>query len=73
MYFIGGNTGDKVELSDYDMTQEDIRFRRISGVTDIPTESMPSMLQMKAGKYGRKAVDAISNGFNSLYDSVFGD
>ena len=73
VYFIGGNTGDKVELSDYDMTQEDIRFRRISGVTDIPTESMPSMLQMKAGKYGRKAVDAISNGFNSLYDSVFGD
>ena len=73
VYFIGGNTGDKVELADYNMTQEDVRFRRISGVTDLPTESLPSMLSLKAGKYGRKAMDKVSNGFNSLYDSVFGD
>jgi len=72
VYFIGGNTGDKVELSDYSMSQEDVRFRRISGVTDLPTESLPSMLSLKAGKYGRKAMDKISNGFNSLYDSIFG-
>jgi len=73
VYFIGGNTGDKVELADYNMTQEDVRFRRISGVTDLPTESLPSMFSLKAGKYGRKAMDKLSNGFNSLYDTIVGD
>lgn len=73
VYFIGGNTGDKVELSDYSMTEEDVSFRRIKGASDIPSESLPSMLQLKAGKYGRKAMDKISNGFNSIYDNVFGE
>lgn len=73
VYFIGGNTGDKVELSDYNMTEEDVSFRRIKGASDIPSESLPSMLQLKAGKYGRKAMDKISKGFNSIYDNVFGE
>ena len=73
VYFIGGNTGDKVELSDYNMTEEDVNFRRIKGASDIPSESLPSMLQLKAGKYGRKAMDKISKGFNSIYDNVFGE
>lgn len=73
VYFIGGNTGDKVELSDFNMTEKDVRFRRIKGVTDIPTQSLPSMLQLKAGKLGRKSVDKLTNGFNSLYEMAFGD
>jgi GH24 family phage-related lysozyme (muramidase) len=73
VYFIGGNTGDKVELSDYNMTEEDVSFRRIKGASDIPSESLPSMLQLKAGKYGRKAMDKISKGFKSIYDNVLGN
>lgn len=73
VYFIGGNTGDKVELSDYSMVEEDVRFRRIKGVSDIPSESLPSMLQLKAGKYGRKALDKINKGFNSIYENLFGE
>jgi len=73
VYFIGGNTGDKVELSDYSMTEEDVRFRRIKGASDIPSESLPSMLQLKAGKYGRKLTDKISKGFNSIYENLFGE
>ena len=55
VYFIGGNTGDHVELASYNMTEKDVRFRRINGMSDIPPKTMPSMLEMKLGKYARKA------------------
>ena len=72
VYFIGGNTGDKVRMSSYNMTEEDIKVRRIGGASDIPTESLPSMLQLKAGMYTNKAADKAKNLFTSMYDNIFG-
>ena len=72
VYFIGGNTGDKVRMSSYNMTEEDVKVRRISGASDIPTESLPSMLQLKAGIYTDKLADKAKNLFTSMYDNIFG-
>lgn len=72
VYFIGGNTGDKVRMSSYNMTEEDIKVRRIGGASDIPTESLPSMLQLKAGMYTNKAAEKAKNLFTSMYDNIFG-
>lgn len=72
VYFIGGNTGDKVRMSSYNMTEEDIKVRRIDGASDIPTESLPSMLQLKAGAYTDKLVKKTKNLFTSMYDNIFG-
>lgn len=72
VYFIGGNTGDKVRMSSYNMTEEDIKVRRIGGASDIPTESLPSMLQLKTGMYTDKLVKKTKNLFTSMYDNIFG-
>jgi hypothetical protein len=72
VYFIGGNTGDKVRMSSYNMTEEDVKVRRIDGASDIPTESLPSMLQLKAGMYTNKATEKVKNLFTSMYDNIFG-
>jgi len=72
VYFIGGNTGDKVRMSSYKMTEEDIKVRRIGGASDIPTESLPSMLQLKTGIYTDKLVKKTKNLFTSMYDNIFG-
>lgn len=72
VYFIGGNTGDKVRMSSYNMTEEDIKVRRIDGASDIPTESLPSMLQLKTGMYTDKLVKKTKNLFTSMYDNIFG-
>jgi hypothetical protein len=72
VYYIGGNTGDKVRMSSYSMTEEDVKLRRISGASDIPTESLPSMLQLKAGAYTTKLTEKAKNLFTSMYDNIFG-
>lgn len=72
VYYIGGNTGDKVRMSSYSLTEEDVKLRRIDGASDIPTESLPSMMQLKAGAYTTKLADKAKNLFTSMYDNIFG-
>lgn len=72
VYFIGGNTGDKVRMSSYNTTEEDIKVRRIGNASDIPTESLPSMMQLKAGAYTTKLTEKAKNLFTSMYDNIFG-
>lgn len=66
VYYIGGNTGDKVELSSYNLEDNTFDFRRVTGKEDIPTESLPSLLELRAGKLGRKIVDNVSNFFSNI-------
>lgn len=66
VYYIGGNTGDKVELSDYALADHKFNFRRVGGKEDIPTESLPSLMMLKAGKTGRKIADKVSGFFGSI-------
>lgn len=72
VFFIGGNTGDRVTMSSYNMNEKQVDFRRIQNASDIPTESLPSMLELKAGVYTRKAVKKAKNLFTSMYDNIFG-
>ena len=53
VWFIGGNTGNKVELSSYDSSKHPMHFRRVSSVSDIP-DNLPSLTWMKASKKWRK-------------------
>jgi uncharacterized protein (TIGR02594 family) len=66
VYYIGGNTGDKVELSSYKLDDNQFDFRRVTGKEDIPPESLPSLLQLRAGKVGRQIVDRVSNFFSNV-------
>ncbi len=66
VFFIGGNTGDKVELSSYNVNENKFDFRRVTGKQDIPPESFSSLLELRAGKLGRKIVDKVSNFFTSI-------
>ena len=66
VYFIGGNTGDKVELSSYNINTADVRIRRVTS-NDIPeTKITPWLWQLKAGKAYRKSFDKLTDflGFN---------
>ena len=66
VYYIGGNTGDKVELSSYNMNTADVRIRRVTS-NDIPeTKITPWLWQLKAGKAYRKSFDKLTDflGFN---------
>ena len=72
VFFIGGNTGDRVTMSSYNMTEKEVNFRRVQNASDIPTESLPSMLELKAGVYARKTVKKAKNFLTSMYDNIFG-
>jgi hypothetical protein len=66
VYFIGGNTGDKVELSSYNINTADVRIRRVTS-NDIPeTKITPWLWQLKAGKAYRKSFNKLTDflGFN---------
>jgi len=71
LYFLGGNTGDKVKLSSYDIEKKDLRIRRLSNITDIPRDQLPSLLEMEYGTLGKYA-DKTKNFFTSMYDNIFG-
>lgn len=71
VFFIGGNTGDKVTMSSYNMKDKAVDIRRLQGASDIPTESLPSMLQLKAGVYTDKLVKKTKNLFTSMYENIF--
>jgi len=71
VFFIGGNTGDKVTMSSYNMKDKAVDIRRLQGASDIPTESLPSMLQLKAGVYTDKLVKKTKNLFTSMYKNIF--
>jgi len=71
VFFIGGNTGDKVTMSSYNMKDRAVGIRRLQGASDIPTESLPSMLQLKAGVYTDKLVKKTKNLFTSMYENIF--
>jgi len=66
VYYIGGNTGNKVELSSYKLDDNKFDFRRVTGKEDIPPESLPSLLELRAGKVGRQIVDRVSNFFSNV-------
>ena len=72
VFFIGGNTGDRVTMSSYNMTEKEVNFRRVQNASDIPTESLPSMLELKAGVYARKTVSKAKKFLTSMYDNIFG-
>lgn len=66
LYFVGGNTGNKVELSSYNLADNKFDFRRVTGKQDIPPETLPSLLELKAGKMGRKIVNKVSTFFENI-------
>lgn len=72
LYYIGGNTGDKVKVSSYGIDSKDLRIRRMNDVKQIPREQLPSLLEMEYGKLGKYA-DKIGNFFTGLYDNVLGE
>lgn len=72
LYYIGGNTGDKVKVSSYGIDKKDLRIRRLNDVKQIPREQLPSLLEMEYGKLGKYA-DKIGNFFTGLYDNVLGN
>lgn len=72
LYYIGGNTGDKVKVSSYGIGSKDLRIRRLNDVKQIPREELPSLLEMEYGKLGKYA-DKLGKFFTGLYDNVLGD
>jgi len=71
VFFIGGNTGDKVTMSSYNMKEKKVAIRRLNNASDIPTETLPSMLELKAGVYTDKLVKKTKNLFTSMYENIF--
>ena len=72
LYYIGGNTGDKVKVSSYGIDKKDLRIRRLNDVKQIPRNELPSLLEMEYGKLGKYA-DKLGKFFTGLYDNVLGD
>jgi GH24 family phage-related lysozyme (muramidase) len=67
LYYIGGNTGDKVKVSSYGMGKKDLRIRRIDGVTKPDVDNLPSIREMEWGVAGT-AVDKLENAWKSMVD-----
>jgi hypothetical protein len=64
VWFIGGNTGDKVEISSYNLDEADVRIRRVTKAEDIPeAQNVPWLWQLRAGKAYRKSYDKLTNFF----------
>jgi len=66
LYYIGGNTGDKVKVSSYGH-DKDLRIRRIDGVTKVDVDNLPSIREMEWGIAGT-AVDKLENAWKSMVD-----
>lgn len=67
LYYIGGNTGDKVKVSSYGVGKKDLRIRRIDGVTKPDVDNLPSIREMEWGIAGT-AVDKLENAWKSMVD-----
>jgi len=64
VWFIGGNTGDKVEISSYNLDEADVKIRRVTKAEDIPeAQNVPWLWQLRAGKAYRKSYDKLTNFF----------
>jgi len=64
VWFIGGNTGDKVEVSSYNLDEADVKIRRVTKAEDIPeAQNVPWLWQLRAGKAYRKSSDKLRNFF----------
>lgn len=64
VWFIGGNTGDKVEVSSYNLDEADVKIRRVTKADDIPeAQNVPWLWQLRAGKAYRKSSDKLRNFF----------
>ena len=66
LYFIGGNSNDKVKVSSYGH-DKDLRIRRIEGVTKVDVDNLPSIREMEWGIAGT-AVDKLENAWKSMVD-----
>jgi len=64
VFFIGGNTGDKVEISSYNYKEKNVTIRRIKGISDIPKKTSDLYLDFQ-GSAGKK-VRQIKNWFKEL-------
>tara|TARA_R110000772_G_scaffold197370_3_gene308163 strand:- start:3904 stop:6579 length:2676 start_codon:yes stop_codon:yes gene_type:complete len=67
LYYIGGNTGDKVQVSSYGIGSKDLRIRRLDGVTKPDVDNVPSIREMKWGIAGT-AVDKLETAWTSMLD-----
>lgn len=47
VWFIGGNSGDKVKMASYNHKDKQIDIRRLTKAKDIKTESVPALLDLK--------------------------
>jgi uncharacterized protein (TIGR02594 family) len=47
VWFIGGNSGDKVKMASYNYKDKKINIRRITKAKDIKTDSVPALLDLK--------------------------
>ena len=47
VWFIGGNSGDKVKMASYNYKDKKIDIRRLTKAKDIKTESVPALLDLK--------------------------
>jgi len=47
VWFIGGNSGDKVKMASYNHKDKQIDIRRLTKAKDIKTESIPALLDLK--------------------------
>lgn len=47
VWFIGGNSGDKVKMASYNHKDKKIDIRRLTKAKDIKTESVPALLDLK--------------------------
>ena len=64
VWFIGGNTGDKVEISSYNLDEADVKIRRVTKAEDIPeAQNVPWLWQLRVGKAYRKSYDKLTNFF----------
>ncbi len=68
LYYIGGNTGDKVRIESYDMASKDLRIRRLSDVTSVDRDQLPSLREMKWGVAGT-VIDKLDNAWTSMLEA----
>jgi len=47
VWFIGGNSGDKVKMASYNYKDKKIDIRRLTKAKDIKTDSVPALLDLK--------------------------
>jgi len=70
VYYIGGNTGDMVQISSYNAAEEDVNIRRIKGASDIEPENLPSFGQVTRLK-ASATLSKVGNKLTSLWEDIF--